>query len=109
MMDKRKLAISAAVISLSVGLTAGTIGSAFANDHDETMHAEEDVAQARAHVHGAWEMFAALDAKALTVTFTGPLADVAGEEHPYGSPEEDGAIDRLRSELSEVEALVGMS
>ncbi len=64
---------------------------------------------AQAHVHGAWTLFAALDGKTLTVTFAGPLADLAGVEHRSGSPEEEQALEAARAELAGLEPLATLS
>ncbi|MEO1016001.1 MAG: DUF2796 domain-containing protein [Pseudomonadota bacterium] len=88
------------------------------HDHDEHKkaakdhaHAEGDAPEARtaeAHVHGAWELFAALDGESLNVTIMGPLADLAGVEHAAGSPEETAALSALRAELADLDPIVSI-
>jgi len=62
------------------------------DDHNEH-HAQE------AHLHGAWELFAALDDKQLSVTVKGPLIDVVEFEHQPTSDEEFAAIQNLKTRL----------
>ncbi|MEM8936166.1 MAG: DUF2796 domain-containing protein [Pseudomonadota bacterium] len=99
---------------------AATAPIASANDdHEhETEHAHEHahdgpVSQvspsARAHVHGAWDLFAALDEQTLTITFVGPLTDLVGVEHPIGSAEEAAEIDALRVQLRVIDPLARLS
>ncbi len=76
------------------------------HDHDET---EELVESQRAHVHGAWQLFAALDGKTLSMTLLGPLADLAETEHPAGSPEEAAALNLLRDKITDLAPLVRVS
>lgn len=60
-------------------------------DHDH--HAHE------AHTHGAWELFAAIDGKQLSVTMKGPLVDVIGFENQPTDEEDYAAIEKLKSSL----------
>jgi len=78
-----------------VGLNAA---SAQSSDHN--------VPTPHAHVHGAWEMFAALDDDALTITLSGPVADLAGAESPPGSADETAAIAALRARVSALAPLM---
>ena len=65
----------------------------------ETATGTDQMVQVSAHVHGAWEMLAALDGDALTIVLTGPLADLVGEEHAAGSHDEEAAVTELNEQL----------
>ncbi|MGF1463709.1 MAG: DUF2796 domain-containing protein [Maricaulaceae bacterium] len=67
---------------------------------------EPEVRQGRAHVHGAWDLFAALDGDVLRVTLLGPLADLIGDEPAIGSPEEAAALADLNAALMDQAPLV---
>ena len=100
MTDKRFL------VSVAIIFAAGMTGpAAYAvqdhhNDHDGEMHMEA------AHVHGAWELFAALDdEESLSVTITGPLVDVLGFEHRPENESEFDAVRALKDRLGSPEEM----
>jgi len=59
-----------------------------------------------AHVHGSWDLFAALDGDTLSVNLTGPLVDVAGFEHTPRSHAEWETLEALASSLGGVNRLL---
>lgn len=72
-------------------------------EHDQEHHAHE------AHVHGAWELFAALDDKQLSVTVKGPIVDLLGFERPPADETERSAVETLKGRLGESETLFSLS
>ena len=70
--------------------------------HDDHAHhddGEANLGEQEAHVHGAWEMFAALDDATLSVTLKGPLVDALGFETLPASDEEWNAVAALKEKL----------
>ena len=53
-----------------------------------------------AHVHGLWQMFAAMDDNRLSITVEGPLVDLLGYEHVPETKEERAALSRLKEALA---------
>ena len=68
------------------------------DDHDHRAH--------EAHIHGAWELFAALDDKQLSVTLTGPLVDALGFETIPDTDEERTAVTDLHDRLKSFEMML---
>ena len=60
----------------------------------------------KAHIHGAWELFAALDGNELSITMSGPLVDLLGFENRPASAEEKAAVENLQTRLSAPEAIL---
>lgn len=77
------------------------LGAALAEEphHHDATRAHE------AHVHGAWELFAALDDSRLTVTMNGPIVDLLGFERLPETEEEHAAVRALEDRLSTPQAL----
>lgn len=72
------------------------------HDHDHQHHSHE------AHVHGAWEMFAALDDARISVTVKGPIVDMLGFEAAPASDEERKAVADLATLLNAPETMVSL-
>ena len=70
--------------------------NALADHKDEHRHHE-------AHVHGQWELFAALDEKALTVNVKGPIVDILGYEYAPKSKQEKDILASVSAKLAEPE------
>ncbi|MEM9169786.1 MAG: DUF2796 domain-containing protein [Pseudomonadota bacterium] len=113
--DRHRLAIAASAFAFLVGAPFGAAADhddehdhehAEDHEHGSDSAADDGPKAQRAHVHGAWNLFAALDGDTLTVALSGPLADVAGVEHPEGSPEEAAAIDAVRADVVDADPLV---
>lgn len=119
MVDIRKLAF------LCSGLLALCLGGAHAaehhdhdqhdehdgHDHDDDDHDHEDHDDHRAHgvhVHGAWEMFAALDDARLTVTMKGPLVDVLGFERLPETDEERASVVELKERVMSYQTMLAL-
>lgn len=77
------------------------IGSACADEHDDHGHRSHE-----AHVHGSWEMFAALDDQLLSVTLKGPLVDALGFEAAPKTDKERNAVAALRVQLQSSEKVL---
>ncbi len=75
--------------------------AAQAEEPDEHDHRAHDV-----HVHGTWEMFAALDDAQLSVTLKGPLVDVLGFERAPKTDEERTSVARLKEQLKAPELML---
>lgn len=71
-------------------------------DHE---HQDDELHTQEVHAHGAWELFAALDDRQLSVTVKGPLIDAVGFEHQPTDEEEFVAIRSLKDRLAEPKAL----
>ncbi len=95
MVDYRRIAL---LFASPFALAAGAAHAEEQHDHDHRAH--------EAHVHGAWELFAALDDARLSVTLKGPLVDVLGFETFPDSDEERGAVANLREKLKSSEVMV---
>lgn len=92
------------IVFLSFATLGLIVSAAHAgDDHDHKHHAHE------AHVHGAWELFAALDGTQLSVTVKGPIVDVLGFERPPSDTNEWIAVDELQSRLIEPDILFVLS
>lgn len=87
---RRSVLLFVAPITVAVG-GAG----ACAEEADEHGHRAHDV-----HVHGTWELFAALDDTQLSISIKGPLVDVVGFEHAPTTEDEHNAIQEMRDRLS---------
>lgn len=72
------------------------------HDHDHHHHSHE------AHVHGAWELFAALDDAQLSVTVKGPIVDMLGFEAAPANDQERKAVADLAATLQTSEAMVSL-
>lgn len=83
---------------------AVAVGGASAEEHDEHDHRAHD-----AHVHGTWELFAALDDSQLSITIKGPLIDVVGFEHAPATEDEHNAIQQMRSRLAAPELMLSLT
>ena len=73
------------------------------HDHDDHQHHSHG-----AHVHGAWELFAALDDAQLSVTVKGPIVDVLGFETAPASDEERKAVADLAARLEEPDIMLSL-
>ncbi|MEL6360928.1 MAG: DUF2796 domain-containing protein [Pseudomonadota bacterium] len=67
-------------LTIAMMTSALAVGHAAAEDDKHRAH--------EAHVHGAWELFAALDGDVVSVTLEGPAIDVLGFEHTPATTEE---------------------
>ena len=76
------------------------------HDHDEGHNHDKDHRAHGAHIHGSWEMFAALDGAQLSITIKGPLIDAIGFERTPETEEERTAIRDLQSRLITPEVLL---
>lgn len=72
-------------------------------DHDDDHHQSHE-----AHVHGAWEMFAALDDARLSITIKGPAVDVFGFEAVPTTDEERATVLKMASQLQAAETLLNV-
>lgn len=79
------------------------VGAARAEEPGEHDHRAHDV-----HVHGTWELFAALDDTQLSVTIKGPLVDVVGFEHAPETDDEHNAIQEIQDRLSAPEMMLAL-
>ena len=77
--------------------------AAFADDEDHDDHNHHNH---EAHVHGAWELFSAMDENELSLVLKGPLVDLVGFEHKPKSDEEKEALHSLHARLSSLSSLV---
>ncbi len=62
--------------------------------------------QHSAHVHGSWELFAALDGAQLTISIKGPAIDALGFETAPSTNEERAAAAALQTQLAHPETLL---
>lgn len=97
MADLRKTALAsyAAFLFAAGGAVAG-------DDHDHEGHAGEHRSDHRAHdahIHGTWELFAALDGRQLSLTVKGPIFDLVGFEHAPSSTAEREAFQDAQDRL----------
>lgn len=76
---------------------------------DHRNDAEEQRREGAAHVHGAWELFAALDDKRLSVTTKGPLVDILGFERAPQTDDQRRAITALSNRLAEPAIFLALS
>ena len=82
------------------------LGNAYAGEHhDHDHHDDHDHRAHDVHVHGTWELFAALDDARLSVTLKGPLIDVLGFETVPDTDEEYSAVVRLKDQLKSSESM----
>lgn len=89
-------------IILFAGLLSFPANAAEPHDHDRHHHSHD------AHVHGAWELFAALDDAQLSVTIKGPIVDVLGFETAPASDEERKAVADLAALLETPETMLSL-
>ena len=89
-------------IILFASLASFAANAADPHDHDHHHHSHD------AHVHGAWELFAALDGADLSVTVKGPIVDVLGFETAPASERERQAVTDLTAFLETPEAMVSL-
>ena len=94
--------IATSVTAVSVAETS-VIGTTADHSYDHKPKTQE------AHVHGAWELFAALDDKQLSVTVKGPVVDVVGFERPPIDENEHTALKELHTQLIKPETLFLLS
>ena len=87
---------------LFVGFSAFAANAGESHDHHHHHHSHD------AHVHGAWEMFAALDGAQLSVTVKGPIVDILGFERRPASDQERKAVAALTDRLETVEAMLSL-
>ena len=80
------------------------VGAAHAEEPDEHDHRAHE-----AHVHGTWELFAALDDAQLSVTLKGPLVDLVGFERPPETKEEHDAIQAMHDRLGVADAMLTLN
>ena len=112
-MDK-KFCTSTALIAFTL-LGVATASNDHKHKHDsDHNHAEhksgdDDQSAQQAHVHGAWELFAALDDKQLSITIKGPLVDAIGFEHTPVEKTEFDAVKNLQENLTDPQKLVALS
>ncbi|MHA7871770.1 MAG: ZrgA family zinc uptake protein, partial [Hyphococcus sp.] len=83
------------IIILCAAPLAFALGAGRADEPDEHSHRAHD-----AHVHGTWELFAALDDTQLSVTIKGPLLDVLGFEHAPTNDAERDTVQEIQDRLS---------
>ena len=57
------------------------------------------IAEQKPHVHGHWQMNAAIDGDHLQIELIAPGADVVGFEHEARTAEEKAAADELKAEM----------
>ena len=89
------LLASTAIFSLTAA------GQSFASD--------TDLIQEDKHVHGEWELFAALDDDVLTISITGPIVDAVGFEHPPASASEHEAVKKFSQDLADISAALNVN
>ncbi|MEM8772878.1 MAG: DUF2796 domain-containing protein [Pseudomonadota bacterium] len=102
MADRRKKTALSLTAAMSIMLLSAH-ASEDGHDHNNDHYTHE------AHVHGAWELFAALDDKKLSVTVKGPIVDALGFERPPATQEERTAIKDLKTGLDAPEKLFALS
>ena len=90
------------ILAAAALLSGGFTYSYAEEPHDHDHHTPQT------HVHGAWELFAALDGDQLSVTFKGPLVDVLGFERLPTNEEERTALRSLKVQLSEAQPLLAL-
>lgn len=79
------------------------------HDHDDHDHDHDhDHHSHGAHVHGAWELFAALDGAQLSVTLKGPIVDILGFEAAPANDQERQAVAALADRLKAVEVMLSL-
>ena len=107
MVKRRAVAYAIYAFAPLVGLTAAhgePDGQSHEGNHDhDSEHRQHDV-----HVHGAWEMFAALDDDQLSVTVKGPLVDLVGFESAPETDEERASLSALTKRLEKPETMVAL-
>lgn len=102
MVDVRMFAFLATA-SACIVLNAAYADETHNHGHHHKHHAHE------AHVHGAWELFAALDESQLSVTMKGPIIDVLGFERLPADEQERAAVETLKDQLGEFELMFTLS
>ncbi|MEO1251330.1 MAG: DUF2796 domain-containing protein [Pseudomonadota bacterium] len=75
---------------------------------DKHDHAHEDHRSHDAHVHGSWEMFAALDDAQLSVTMKGPIVDMLGFERVPETDAERAFVADLKERLTSHQTMLAI-
>lgn len=91
------------VVLLLAAPLALTVHGAHAGEPHEHDHRSHD-----AHVHGTWELFAALDESLLSVTIKGPLIDIVGFERAPETEDERSAIREIQGRLAAPELMLSL-
>ena len=95
------------------GIASFTANAADPHDHDHDHNGHDHNHDHHhhshgAHVHGAWELFAALDGAQLSVTVKGPIVDILGFETRPASDQERAAVVALTERLEPAESMVSI-
>jgi len=96
--NRNRFLFLAALFSLTVNAAAQAHEPA---EHDHRSH--------DAHVHGTWELFAALDDSTLSISVKGPLIDVVGFERTPATEDERRAILDLQERLAAPELMLSLN
>ena len=104
MMDKLRIGFFATISILATTIIAVSASGLQDEDHHPAKTHTHD-----AHVHGTWELFAALDSKQLSLTVSGPIVDVIGFEHRPTDDKERATIKVLKARLEQPDNLIALN